>query len=127
MRYSHHQGGQASIDAITKLARQFDIETVVLDPGFNSTLSDHNSNAFALIERGVSAVFPGVKTSPYIMTGASDCRYMSRISDHCLRFAPLAITQEQMDSIHGLNEHVDLSALAPAVDFYRYIITEANL
>jgi carboxypeptidase PM20D1 len=59
------------------------------------------------------------------MTGASDCRYMSRVSDNCLRFAPFRITQEQMDSIHGLNENVDLSALVPAVDFYKYIITEA--
>ena len=127
MRYSHHQGGKASIDAITRLAQQFDIETQVLDAGFDSPLSDHNSAPFALVERAVSAVFPGVKTSPYVMTGASDCRYMSRVSDHCLRFAPLAISQEQMDSIHGLNECVDLSALAPAVDFYRYIITEASL
>ncbi len=127
MRYSHHQGGKASIEAITKLAQQFDIETEVLDAGFDSPLSDHNSSAFALVQRAVTAIFPGVKTSPYVMTGASDCRYMSRVSDHCLRFAPLIISQEQMDSIHGLNECVDLSALAPAVDFYRYMITEANL
>lgn len=127
MRYSHHQGGKASIEAITRLAQQFDIETQVLNAGFDSPLSDHTSAPFALVERAVSAVFLGVRTSPYIMTGASDCRYMSRVSDHCLRFAPLTISQEQMDSIHGLNECVDLSALAPAVDFYRYIITEAEL
>ena len=127
MRYSHHQGGRASIEAITKLAQKFDIETEVLNAGFDSPLSDHNSSAFALVEQAVTAVFPGVKTSPYVMTGASDCRYMSRVCDHCLRFAPLCITQEQMDSIHGLNECVDLSALSPAVGFYRYIITESRL
>ena len=27
--------------------------------------------------------------------------------------------------VHGINENVELSALAPAVDFYRYIIKEA--
>lgn len=125
MRYSHHQGGEASIEAVKKLAEKFDIETVVLNPGFASPLSDYHSGAFALVEHAVSAVFPGVITSPYLMTGASDCRYMSRISENCLRFAPFRITQEQMDSIHGINENIDLSALAPAVDFYRYIMVEA--
>jgi acetylornithine deacetylase/succinyl-diaminopimelate desuccinylase-like protein len=34
------------------------------------------------------------------------------------------IDDEQFDSIHGINENVALSALAPAVDFYRYIMKE---
>ena len=125
MRFSHHQGGPSSFEAVRKLAEKYEIEMEVLDPGFSSSLSDYNTHAFRLVEQAVSSVFPGVITTPYLMTGASDCRYMSRVSDNCLRFAPFWITQEQMGAIHGLNEHVDLSALAPAVDFYKYIITEA--
>ena len=125
MRFSHHQGGPSSFEAVRKLAEKYDIEMEVLDPGFSSSLSDYNSAAFRLVEQAVHTVFPGVIPTPYLMTGASDCRYMSRVSDNCLRFAPLRITQAQMDSIHGLNENVDISALEPAVDFYKYIITEA--
>jgi len=124
MRYSHHQGGKHSIEAITKLAAKYDIETVVVDPGFDSPLSDHRSEAFALVESAVAKVFPGVRTSPYVMTGASDCRYMSRVSENCLRFAPFLIDGKQMESIHGINENLELSALVPAVDFYRYVIQE---
>ncbi|MBR3751735.1 MAG: M20/M25/M40 family metallo-hydrolase [Ruminiclostridium sp.] len=127
MRYSHHQGGPDSIKVISNLAKQFDIETQVLDPGFPSPLSDHNSDVFRLVERAVTAVFPGVKTSPYVMTGASDSRFLSRVCDHCLRFTPFLISDQQLDSIHGIDENVDLSALAPAVDFYHYIIKEAAL
>lgn len=122
MRYSHHQGGQASIDAITRLAASYDIETQVLYRGVDSGLSDHKSEAFAFVERVVGDVFPEAVVSPYVMTGASDCRFMSRVSDNCLRFTPFCITDEQLDSIHGVDENVDLSALAPAVDFYRMII-----
>ena len=125
MRFSHHQGGPSSFEAVRKLAEKYDIEMEVLDPGFSSSLSDYNSAAFRLVEQAVHTVFPGVIPTPYLMTGASDCRYMSRVSNNCLRFAPLRITQAQMDSIHGLNENVDISALEPAVDFYKYIITEA--
>ena len=76
------------------------------------------------MEKAIAAVFPGVITSPYLMTGASDSRFMSRVCDTCLRFAPLRISHSQMASVHGLDENVDLEALAPAVDFYRYMISE---
>lgn len=125
MRYSHHQGGKSSIEAISKLAEKYDIETVVLDPGVDSPISSHDSDAYKFITKAVTNVFSDVKTTPYIMTAASDSRFMWRISENCLRFAPFSITDEQLEGIHGLNENVDLSALAPAVDFYRYIITNA--
>ena len=125
MRYSHHQGGEASIEAVRKLAAQFDIETIVLDGGISSPISDHESRAFQLVEAAVSKAFPDVITSPYLMTGASDSRFMSRISDNCMRFVPFLISDQQLDSVHGIDENVDVSTLAPAVDFYKYFITEA--
>ena len=125
MRFSHHQGGASSIEEIRRFAAKFDIETVVLDPGFESPISDFHSPAFQLVEKAVSKVFPNVVTVPYLMTGASDSRFLSRVCDNCLRFAPFLISDEQMGSIHGINENLDLSALVPAVEFYQYIITEA--
>ena len=125
MRFSHHQGGPASIEAVRKLADKFYIETQVVDPGFSSPLSDHHSGPFALVERAVSAVFPGVITTPYIMTGASDCRFFSRFCDNCLRFTPFRITNDQLSRVHGTDENLDLTELVPAVEFYKYIMMEA--
>lgn len=125
MRFSHHQGGEGSIEAVRKLAKKYNIETVVLNPGFSSPISDHRSDAFRLVEQAVNLIFPDVITTPYLMTGASDSRFLSRVCDNCIRFAPFRISHEQMDSVHGLNENLDLSTLAPAVDFYKYILTEA--
>ncbi len=124
MRYSHHQGRKASIAAIKKMAARYGVETEVLDAGFPSPVTDHNGGPFRLVERAVETVFPGVIPVPYLMTGASDSRFFSRVSDHCIRFAPFLITGEQLDSIHGVDENVDLSALAPAVDFYKFILRE---
>ena len=125
MRFSHHQGGENSIAAVRALAAEFDIETEVLEPGFASPMSSYESAGFRLVEQAVAEVFPDVIPAPYLMTGASDSRYMSRVCDTCLRFAPVHITEKQMESIHGIDENVDLSALAPAVDFYKYMISEA--
>ena len=126
MRYSHHQGGPKSIAVITALAKKFDVETEVLDAGFESPLSSHESSAFALVRNAVDAVFLNVRTAPYVMNAASDSRFMSRISDNCLRFAPFTVSDSQLASIHGIDENIDISALVPAVEFYRYIITEAH-
>lgn len=126
MRYSHHQGREASIAAVTELAKKFDIETEVLEPGFPSPLTDSNADVFKLVEKAVSAAFPDVITSPYLMTGASDSRFLSRVCDNCVRFVPFLISQKQMDSVHGIDENVDIATLAPAVDFYKYFLKESG-
>jgi len=122
MRYSHHQGRDASIRAVTELAAKFGIETEVIDRGFESGLTDFNGEAFRFVEEAVRAVFPDVEPVPYIMTGASDSRYFSRVSDNCLRFLPFYIDDQQFDSIHGLNENIGVDTLAKAVDYYRYMM-----
>ncbi|MCR5006544.1 MAG: M20/M25/M40 family metallo-hydrolase, partial [Clostridiales bacterium] len=124
MRYSHHQGQEGSFKAVEKLAKKYDIEMEILDPGTPSRITDFNGTAFKLTERAVQAIFPDVKVSPYLMTGASDSRFFDEVSDQCIRFLPFKIDGQQMGSIHGTDENVDLNTLAPAVDWYRYMIKE---
>ena len=122
MRCSHHQGMKNSIVAVKKLAKKYDLTVEVVGKGFPSPLTDFNGTAFKRMEEAVNAVFPGVPSVPYIMTGASDSRFMSRVSDQCIRFSPFSIQSKQMASIHGLNENVEVKCLSPAVDFYRYLM-----
>lgn len=126
MRVAHQQGFKGSIQAVSDLAKKRNIEVEILDPGYESRISDFRSDAFKLVEGAVHKVFPGVKVAPYIMNGASDSRFMDRVCDNCIRLAPFVIDDQQLNSIHGLDENVDLACLAPAVDFYKYIIREGN-
>ncbi len=123
MRFSHHQGAESSIKAITGIANKYDIEVKVDDLGTPSHISSFESDAFKLIEKAISKNFENVIPAPYVTNTASDCRYMSRICDNCIRFTPFIITDEQLESIHGVNENVDISCLTPAVNFYKYIMT----
>lgn len=125
MRFSHHQGKKSSVDAITALAKKYDIETEIIDDGIESAITDYKGEAFGLIEKAVNAVFPEYKATPYIMNAATDSRYFNRVCDNCLRFVPFKIDKQQLDSVHGIDENVDVATLAPAVDFYRYIIMNA--
>ena len=125
MRFSHHQGKKASVDAITALAKKYDLEPVILDDGIESGITDYNGEAFRFIEKAVNNIFPDYKPVPYIMNAATDSRYFGKVCKNCLRFVPFKIDKQQLDSVHGIDENVDVETLAPAVDFYRYIIKEA--
>ena len=98
---------------------------MITDDGIESGITDYMGEAFNFIEKAVNTVFPDYKPVPYIMNAATDSRYFSRVSDNCIRFVPFLINDQQLDSIHAIDENVDISTLAPAVDFYRYVIKEA--
>ena len=122
MRYSHHEGQEKSIAAVTKAAKRYGLETEVLDPGYESPISDWDSKAFRLVEDAVGKVFPGTVCTPYLMSGGTDSRFMSRVCDNCLRFVPFHPTGEQLAAIHGRNENIAVRSLLPAVQFYKIII-----
>ena len=122
VRFSHHQGCEDSLKKLIKTAKKFGVEVEVLDEGIVSAVSDCNSEQFAYVEKVVKDVFDGVHVSPYIMTGASDCRFMSTVSENCYRFTPFTIDNEQLSNIHGKDENVNISCLPKAVEFYKKLI-----
>lgn len=122
MRYSHHQGRESSIEAVKQLAAKYDIEVSVLKDSGASGLTDFGSPQFKFMEQAVEAIFPEYRPVPYIMNGASDSRYFSRVCDNCVRFVPFNINNQQYASVHAIDENVDVACLPPAVDFYKYFI-----
>ncbi len=126
MRFAHHQGMEESVEAVRKIAEKYDLEVAVEVAGFTSPVTSYKCLGFRMLEQGIKEIFPGAVPTPYIMNGASDARYMSRVSDNCLRFAPFSINADQRHSVHGPNENLDLSTLAPAVDFYRWMMTHVG-
>ena len=124
MRFSHHQGKKSSIDAIAALAKKYDIETVVIDDGIESGITDFKGEAFRFMEKAVNEIFPDYKPVPYVMNAATDSRYFNRVCKDCVRFVPFKIDNQQLNSVHGIDENVDVATLAPAVDFYRYVLKE---
>ncbi len=122
MRFIHHQGPDESIALISTIAARFGLETETLYRDYPCKIVDHTSDRFRLIEAACTEIYPGIGVTPYAMTGGTDAKFYNEVCDNCIRFAPLFITQEQMDSIHGLNESINVGSLPPAVDFYKYLI-----
>lgn len=123
LRSSHHQGVDESINKITEFAKKFDIEVNVLFRGMDAPISpwDENTDVCKLIQDAVKTQYPNTEFKPYIMTGATDALYFTRICDRVYRFSPFVITKEQEATIHSVNENIDISSLAPAVAIFHEI------
>lgn len=122
MRYIPHQDSEESIALISKIAKKYDIETEVIYKDSACPVVDYNGAPFKLVEAVAAEVYPGVGICPYVMTGGTDAKFYRDISDHCLRFAPLYITDQQYKSIHALNENICKGTLPKGVDFYKMMI-----
>lgn len=124
MRCSHHQGKKASVLAVAKLAKKYNVSVKVMSAHVESPIADYNGEPFKLVEKICHQVYPEVIPTPYLMTGASDSRSFAKICDDGIRFAPFVIDKQQLASIHGLDENVDVASLAPAVDFFKLMMQE---
>jgi carboxypeptidase PM20D1 len=122
LRFIPHQKVAESVDVLTKLAKQYDIETEVLMANDPSPSLDLKGRAFRLTEQAIAQVFPGLPASPYIVTGATDCRFYNDVCDNCVRFAPVVFGPEQLKGMHGINENIETNCLPGAVDYYKAII-----
>lgn len=59
------------------------------------------------------------------MTGGTDAYYYSSVTDNAIRFAPIYIDKQQLESIHAKNENMFSSSLPKAIEFYKTIIKKA--
>lgn len=122
MRCSHHQGTKSSIENVTKLAEKYGVEVNVLFDGLESPISATSGPVFDKIVKSIKDVYPEAKIEPFLMLGATDSNYFTSICKDVYRFTPMICTREQEDSVHSINENVDLSALAPAVQSYKILM-----
>ncbi len=122
MRFIHHQANDESIKLISNIAKKYNIETEIIHQDYPCPIVDYKCDAFRLIEDVASEIYPGVGICPYVMTGATDAKFYSEISENCIRFAPLYINNQQYSSIHAINENIFKGVLPKAVDFYKLII-----
>ena len=122
MRFIPHQGMKESLAIIEAKAARYGLETEVLHANDYTEPVDIHDEAFELFRRVVEETFPGLPSSPYVMTGATDAQFYQPICRNCLRFAPVIYGPEQMKGMHGLNENIEYNCLPGAVRFYKNLI-----
>lgn len=122
MRFIPHQGEKESLEIVKKIADKHDIEMEIIHANDYTPPVDINGDGYKLIEKVIDDTFPGLPSSPYVMTGATDAQFYQPICKNCIRFAPVIYGPEQMKGMHGLNENIEYNCLPGAVRFYKNLI-----
>lgn len=122
MRFIPHQGEKESLQIIEKLAKKHGLEMEVIHTNDYTEPTDIHGAAYRQLERVIAETFPGLPSSPYVMTGATDAQFYQPICKSCIRFAPVIFGPDQMKGMHGLNENIEYNCLPGAVRFYQNLI-----
>ncbi len=122
MRFIPHQGEKESLEIVKNVAKKYGLETEVVHSNDYTQPVDIKGEGFKLVENVINDTFPGLASSPYVMTGATDAQFYQPICKNCIRFAPVIYGPEQMQGMHGLNENIEYNCLPGAVRFYQNLI-----
>lgn len=122
MRFIPHQGEKESLEIIRKLGEKYGLTMEVLHANDYTEPVDIHGSGYQTVEKVIAETFPGLASSPYVMTGATDAQFYQPICRNCIRFAPVIFKPEQMKGMHGLNENIEYDCLPGAVRFYENLI-----
>ena len=92
-----------------------------------SPVSNVDSMSFHALERALLRTFPGVVIAPGLVTGATDSRHYTKLTDSVYRFSPLWIKSEDLSRVHGTNERIGVDDFHKMVQFYAEFIRELSL
>lgn len=122
LRYIPHQSMQESNDIIRNIAKKYDIEVEEVNCNNPSKSLNLNGEAYKITCEAINKIFPGVGIMPYVVTGGTDSRFYDPVCDSCIRFGPINLSNEQMNSMHAIDENISIGTLPQAVDYYKEII-----
>jgi carboxypeptidase PM20D1 len=114
-----------TVDSIVTHVRSVvgdDIELRVLQGWEASPVTDIASSGYRAVAEVIGSVFPDALVAPWVVIGATDARYYTRVSDTVLRFLPFRMDADELTGFHGIDERVRLADADSAVRFYRALI-----
>ena len=105
----------------------FEGETLEGASGWDpSPVADTESPYYLSLARLIKEAYPEALVSPYLVLGGTDARHYAPVTDNALRFMPISMTREDLQSVHGVNERLSYENCAKMVAFYIAYIQELS-
>ncbi|HEY3948169.1 M20 family peptidase [Phenylobacterium sp.] len=93
-------------------------------PSEPSPVSSTRSGGWKVLA-AVAGQVTGAPVAPSLVTAGTDSRYMAGVAADVYRFQPMAFGLNDIEMIHGTNEHLTLANLEQCVRFYARLIATA--
>ena len=105
----------------------FEGDTLEGEAGWDpSPVADIESAYFLRLSRLIKEAYPDTLVSPYLVLGGTDARRYNPVTENALRFTPIQMTREDLQSVHGVNERLSFENCAKMVGFYIAYIKEIS-
>ncbi len=117
--------GDTIEDAMSRMEKIIGDDSVTLKyvSGENaSRISETGDEAWNRLDAAISAAYPGVIVSPYLMLAGSDSRHYSKFCNHVFRFSGMPLTKEQRGLIHNANERIPVSLIKETITFFAAVL-----
>ncbi|RAJ08724.1 carboxypeptidase PM20D1 [Chitinophaga skermanii] len=103
----------------------FDVEIEDVRPAREaSNVSPINSQGYAVMNRTINKLFPGVVVTPYLTIGGTDAYKYEIVSDHVYRFMPIAINNFEQQTIHNNNEYISIQNFSRMIRYFELMMKE---
>ncbi|WP_113927297.1 M20 family peptidase [Bacillus sp. P14.5] len=89
-------------------------------------VSSLKGKPFKTIQQAARNVYSEAVIAPYLMVAGSDAKHYDSVADNTYRFLPVQITSEDLNRMHGTNEHVSVENYLNSVKFYIEFVRESN-
>jgi carboxypeptidase PM20D1 len=83
-----------------------------------SAISSTTSSSYALIAALSHQLLAQAPVAPGIVLGGTDSRDYSDVAENVYRFQPIMMTDEELETIHGVNERLSIDNLQCMIRFY---------
>ncbi|HVL63217.1 MAG TPA: M20/M25/M40 family metallo-hydrolase [Microbacterium sp.] len=117
--------GETAAGTVRRVRRRIHdplVEISVVESSDPSPESPTDNAQFGLISAAVKASYPDAATVPFVCMAATDSRHFHRFAPAVYRFAPLAMSNAQRASVHGVDERVEIASLEKGELFHRALL-----
>lgn len=87
-----------------------------------SRVSPVTSRSYLKLQQAIMDRFQDLVVAPYLVSGATDSRHFTNITEQIYRFTPVELNLSDMAIIHGTNERIRIDSYTGAIDFYAHFI-----
>lgn len=83
-----------------------------------TSVSSTSSSSYALLAALSRSVMPDAPVAPGLVLAGTDSRHYSDVAENVYRFQPMLFTEQDLEGIHGANEHLSFVNLERTIRFY---------
>ncbi len=99
-----------------------DLEGVTVEwaetPRDATSISSTTSSSYGLLAALSRAVLPDAPVAPGLVLAGTDSRHYAGVAENVYRFQPILLSSEDLEGLHGVNEHISIANYERMIRFY---------